>query len=102
MAPAPSSSFAANDRRYTPPARPLVVICLDGSSDEYLDAAMSRGRMPRLQGLGLAGWRGLARAAMPTFTNVNNSCIVTGVSPNVHGIAGNFFYDTATGQEVMM
>jgi phosphonoacetate hydrolase len=37
-----------------------------------------------------------------SFTNVNNSSIVTGVPPSVHGIGGNFFYDTATGQEVMM
>jgi phosphonoacetate hydrolase len=39
---------------------------------------------------------------MPTFTNVNNSAIVTGVPPAVHGIGGNFFYDTSIGQEVMM
>ncbi|MES2692397.1 MAG: phosphonoacetate hydrolase [Verrucomicrobiota bacterium] len=102
MAPVSSSSFAVNGRTYSPPARPVVVVCLDGSADEYLDAAMARGLMPHLQRLSVAGWRGLARAAMPTFTNVNNSCIVTGVPPSVHGIGGNFFYDTASGQEVMM
>jgi phosphonoacetate hydrolase len=52
--------------------------------------------------MSVAGWRGFARAAMPTFTNVNNSSIVTGAPPAVHGIGGNFFYDTTTGQEVMM
>src|SRR5688500_12652381 len=98
----PSSSFTVNGRTYSPPARPVVVICLDGSSDEYLDAAFSRGLMPNLGQLGLAGWRGLARAAMPTFTNVNNTSIVTGVSPSGHGIGGNFFFDSETGQEVMM
>lgn len=97
-----SSSFTVNGRTYRPPARPVVVVCLDGSSDEYLDAAMARGRMPRLQQMGVEGWRGLARAAMPTFTNVNNASIVTGVPPAVHGIGGNFFYDAAAGQEVMM
>ena len=102
MASVASTSFAVNGRNYSPPARPVVVICLDGSSDEYLDAAMTRGLMPQLQRLGLAGWRGLARAAMPTFTNVNNSSIVTGVPPSGHGIGGNFFYDTSSGQEVMM
>ncbi|MFM8880266.1 MAG: phosphonoacetate hydrolase, partial [Verrucomicrobiota bacterium] len=45
---------------------------------------------------------GSARAAMPTVTNVNNSSIVTGTPPSVHGIGGNFFYDTSIGQEVMM
>jgi phosphonoacetate hydrolase len=99
---ASATRFSVNGRSYTPPDRAVVVICLDGSADEYLDAAMARGLMPHLQRLGLAGWRGLARAAMPTFTNVNNTSIVTGVAPNVHGIGGNFFFDAAAGQEVMM
>lgn len=94
--------FTVNGRTYTPPARPVAVICLDGSADEYLDAALARGRMPHLERISVSGWRGLARAAMPTFTNVNNSSIVTGVPPAVHGIGGNFFFDTASGQEVMM
>jgi phosphonoacetate hydrolase len=96
------TTFSVNGRTYTPPSRPVVAICLDGSSDEYLDAAMTRGRMPHLERLGVDGWRGLARAAMPTFTNVNNASLVTGVPPSVHGIAGNFFYDVAAGEEVMM
>ncbi|KAB2661271.1 MAG: phosphonoacetate hydrolase [Verrucomicrobia bacterium] len=101
--PLPSTTpFAANGRTYTPPARPVAVLCLDGSADDYLDAAMARGRMPRLQRFSIDGHRGFARGAMPSFTNVNNSSIVTGVPPSVHGIGGNFFYDTASGQEVMM
>jgi phosphonoacetate hydrolase len=48
------------------------------------------------------GYRGLARAALPSFTNVNNASIVSGVPPSVHGIGGNFFYDSTTGAEVMM
>src|SRR6187431_2478878 len=94
--------FTVNQRTYTPPNRPVAVICLDGSADEYLDAAMARGRMPHLQTMAQRGWRGMARAAMPTFTNVNNSSIVTGVPPSVHGIGGNFFYDSAADEEVMM
>ena len=97
-----SQPFTVNRRTYSPPARPVVVVCLDGSADEYLDAALLRGRMPHLQQMSLVGYRGLARAAMPTFTNVNNSSIVTGTPPAVHGIGGNFFYDTTTEQEVMM
>lgn len=101
--PAPSRTpFTVNGRTYSPPARPVAVICLDGSADEYLDAALARGRMPNLHRISVAGWRGMARGAMPTFTNVNNSSIVTGVPPSVHGIGGNFFYDTSAGQEVMM
>jgi phosphonoacetate hydrolase len=95
-------SFTANGRTYSPPARPIVVICLDGSADEYLDAALARGLMPNLQRMAVHGYRGLARAAMPTFTNVNNSSIITGVPPNVHGIGGNFFLNPESGEEVMM
>jgi phosphonoacetate hydrolase len=102
MTPRAINPFSVNGRRYTPPARPVVVICLDGSADEYLDASMARGRMPNLQRMAVNGYRGFARAAMPSFTNVNNSSIVTGVPPSIHGIGGNFFYDTTTGQEVMM
>lgn len=94
--------FTVNHRTYNPPAKPIVVICLDGSADEYLDCAIARGRMPNLLKMSATGWRGFARAAMPTFTNVNNSSIVTGVPPSVHGIGGNFFFDTASGEEVMM
>jgi phosphonoacetate hydrolase len=95
------SSFTVNERTYQPPGRPVVGICLDGSADEYLDAALARGRMPYLERMSVQGFRGFARGQMPSFTNVNNASIVTGVPPSVHGIGGNFFYDTASGQEVM-
>src|SRR6266542_4694765 len=94
--------FSVNGRAYRPPARPVVVICLDGSADEYLDTALAHGRMPNLQHMAVGGYRGLARGAMPSFTNVNNASIVTGVPPSVHGIGGNFFYNPATGREEMM
>ena len=58
--------------------------------------------MPNLKRFSVEGHRGFARAAMPTFTNVNNASIVTGVPPSVHGISGNFFFDPSTGEEVMM
>ena len=61
--------FSANGRTYRPASRPLAVICLDGSADEYLDAALARGWMPNLQRMAVNGYRGLARAAMPTFTS---------------------------------
>src|SRR5881296_274856 len=94
--------FTVNGRLYQPTARPVIVICLDGSADEYLDAALARGWMPHVQRVAVSGYRGLARGALPSFTNVNNASIVTGVPPSVHGISGNFFYDSAAGEEVMM
>jgi phosphonoacetate hydrolase len=44
----------------------------------------------------------LGAAVIPSFTNPNNLSIVTGVSPAVHGICGNYFWDRDAGAEVMM
>ena len=102
MANISTKAFSVNNRTYQPPAKPIVVICLDGSADEYLDATLLHDRMPNLKQMLLNGYRGMVRGALPSFTNVNNSSIVTGVSPALHGISGNFFYDEARDQEVMM
>ena len=97
-----TQEFSVNGRKYQPAAKPIVVICIDGSADEYLDTSMSFDRMPNLKQMAKNGYRGMVRGALPSFTNVNNSSIVTGASPAVHGISGNFFYDEVKDQEVMM
>lgn len=97
-----TKEFSANGKIYQPSSKPIVVICIDGSADEYLDTTMSFDRMPNLKRMAGNGYRGMVRGALPSFTNVNNSSIVTGVSPAVHGISGNFFYDAAKDEEVMM
>ncbi len=97
-----TTSFTANSRTYSPVNRPIVVVCIDGSADEYLDATLAHRRMPNLERMAREGYRGMARAALPTFTNVNNAAIVTGCPPEVTGISGNFFLDPETGEEVMM
>ncbi|MBS0026471.1 phosphonoacetate hydrolase [Chitinophaga sp. 22321] len=97
-----TQAFSANGIQYKPAAKPIVVICIDGSADEYLDTTMAFDRMPNLKKMAAVGYRGMVRGALPSFTNVNNSSIVTGVTPAVHGISGNFFYDAAKDQEVMM
>ena len=97
-----TNSFSANGKTYKPVAKPIVVICLDGSADEYIDTSMAFDRMPNLKKMAQTGYRGMVRGALPSFTNVNNSSIVTGVSPAIHGICGNFFYDVAKDEEVMM
>lgn len=92
-----------NGTTYALPPRPVVAICLDGCADEYLDEALLQGRMPRTHSmLAQGGTRLRARGALPSFTNVNNASIVCGATPAVTGIAGNFFLDAETGQEVMM
>lgn len=97
-----TNEFTVNDRTYRPPARPVVVICIDGCADEYLSISIARGRMPNVAAISARGYRGLVRGALPSFTNVNNASICTGVPPAVHGICGNFFLDPDTGEEVMM
>jgi len=97
-----TNSFSINGTTYHPAESPIVVICIDGSADEYLDISMAFDKMPNVKCMSKQGYRGMVRGALPSFTNVNNSSIVTGVSPAVHGISGNFFYDAVKDKEVMM
>ena len=97
-----TSTFAVNGRLYSPPDRPLVVICVDGCGDEYLSTSLAHGRMPNLARAILRGYRGMVRGALPSFTNVNNASITTGMPPAVTGFGGNFFIEPETGEEVMM
>ena len=96
------TTFTANSRSYSPPDRPIAVICIDGCADEYISESIARGYMPRLEAMLKTGYRGMVRGALPSFTNVNNSAIVTGAPPSVTGICGNFFLNPDTGEEVMM
>jgi phosphonoacetate hydrolase len=94
--------LTVNNRTYELPTRPTVVVCVDGCEPDYLAQAVATGHMPWLkrtlaQGAGL-----IADCVVPSFTNPNNLSIVTGVPPSVHGICGNYLYDTSTGTEVMM
>lgn len=97
-----SSSFTVNGKTYSAPPAPVVVICADGSADEYFNASLARDLMPNLKKMVVQGFRGPVRGALPSFTNVNNTSIVTGLPPSQHGISGNFFFDERTGEEVMM
>ncbi len=97
-----SREFACNGRSYSPPEQPLAVICIDGCADEYLSVSIAKGAMPRTAAMAAHGYRGMVRGALPSFTNVNNTAIVTGVPPCRTGICGNFFLNPETGEEVMM
>ena len=89
-------------RSYELPKRPTVVICADGCDPAYIEAGIAAGVLPTIAGWQKTGFCALAKAAMPTFTNPNNLSIVTGAPPGVHGIAGNFALDRASGAEIMM
>ena len=58
-----TSPFSVNGRRYEPPAKPVVAICMDGCEDDYLTVALARGRMPHLARMAAGGYRGLARGS---------------------------------------
>jgi phosphonoacetate hydrolase len=97
------SPITVNGRTYRWMQRPLVVVCVDGSQDEYIAAAVEAGVAPFFGRLRHgAGTYLMADCVMPSFTNPNNLSIVTGVPPAQHGISGNYFFDTEKGEEVMM
>ena len=91
-----------NGRHYAWPKAPTVVICLDGSEPGYIEDTIKTGRAPTFARFMEDGGNTLADSVIPSFTNPNNLSIITGRPPEVHGIAGNFFYDPATKSEVMM
>jgi phosphonoacetate hydrolase len=91
-----------NGRNYVLPKQPTVVICVDGCEPDYIAQAVASGGMPTMKRWLATGTALIADCVVPSFTNPNNLSIVTGAPPAVHGICGNFLFDTATGTEVMM
>lgn len=96
------ADVVVNGRSYRWPRAPTIVVCIDGSEPGYIERAIDKGVAPNLERLMRAGSNLLAQSVIPSFTNPNNISIITGRPPAVHGIAGNYFFDPATGDEVMM
>ena len=96
------SDLKINGRVYKLPTQPTVVVCVDGCEPDYLAQAVATGQMPWLKRTLALGSGLTADCVVPSFTNPNNLSIVTGAPPSVHGICGNYLFDTATGTEVMM
>ncbi|MBH67644.1 MAG: phosphonoacetate hydrolase [Rhodospirillaceae bacterium] len=91
-----------NGRDYRWPRKTLIVICIDGSEPDYIEKAVQEGVMPFTEKMIREGADLRVNCVIPSFTNPNNISIITGCPPSVHGISGNFFYDSRTGTEVMM
>jgi len=91
-----------NNRTYSWPNAPTVVVCIDGSEPDYIERAVADGVMPFTKGMLQRGADLRVDCVVPSFTNPNNLSIVTGQPPSVHGISGNYFLDPDTGNEVMM
>jgi phosphonoacetate hydrolase len=94
--------LTVNGRNYATPRQPTVVICVDGCEPDYIAQAVAAGLMPTMKRWLRDGTALVADCVVPSFTNPNNLSIVTGAPPSVHGICGNYLFDTATGTEVMM
>ena len=75
---------------------PLILISIDGYRADYI----ARGLSPNLAALAADGVRALAmRSAFPTLTFPNHYTIVTGLTPDHHGIVNNRFVDPASAKK---
>lgn len=74
------------------PARPVILVSIDGFRAEYLD----RGVTPNLARLAAGGVRAVAmRPSFPSITFPNHYTLVTGLRPDHHGIVDNEMNDAA-------
>ena len=87
---------------YRWPLRPVVVVCIDGGDPAYLQQFLSEGIIPNIARFIQQGFSTVADGTMPSFTCPNNMSIITGTPASKHGISGNFYLNTATGQPVVM
>ena len=97
--------ISVNGKSYKWPSKPAIVICLDGSEPGpkgYIDTAIRMGLMPFMKSMISKSTYEVGKCAMPSFTNVNNMSIVTGTTPDIHGICGNFFFNPDEGKETLM
>ena len=97
------NQISVNGKSYKWPSKPAIIICLDGSEPGpkgYIDTAISMGLMPFMKSMINKSTYEIGKCAMPSFTNVNNMSIVTGTTPDVHGICGNFFFNPEEGKKL--
>ncbi|MEE8197787.1 MAG: phosphonoacetate hydrolase [Acidiferrobacterales bacterium] len=91
-----------NGISYRWPARPVVVVCIDGSDPAYIEQGVKDAIIPNIERFMKAGFSAIADGTVPSFTCPNNMSIVTGSPPAVHGISGNFYLEPETRKAVMM
>lgn len=97
-----SRLIEVNGNAYRWPARPVVVVCIDGGDPEYLSRFLADGDIPNIARFVREGFATVADGSMPSVTCTNNMSIICGVPPSVHGISGNFYLDTTTWEPVVM
>ena len=92
----------ANGVNYHWPKKPVVVVCIDGGDPAYFQQFLNEGAIPNVARFIQQGFSTVADGTVPSFTCPNNMSIITGTPASKHGISGNFYLDTATGQAVVM
>jgi phosphonoacetate hydrolase len=100
--PVADSIVEVNGRSYAAPKRPTVVIVVDGFDPAYLELGIANGILPTMKSFKERGFVDVADCSIPSTTNTNNTSIVTGAPPVVHGINGNYYLDSETGEEIMI
>jgi phosphonoacetate hydrolase len=91
-----------NGVTYRWPDRPVVVVIIDGGDPAYLQQFLGEGAIPNIAKFMKEGFAVVAEGTVPSFTCPNNMSIVTGTPASKHGISGNYYLDTATGEAVVM
>src|SRR4051812_30444204 len=85
----------------TDPDRIVVLMSVDGLAGFYLDDPAAE--IPTIRKLAAEGAKASSmRASDPTVTWPNHTTLVTGVSPAVHGVVGNNYFDRVTGEKVTL
>jgi phosphonoacetate hydrolase len=100
--PVADTVIEANGRSYAAPKCPTVIIVIDGFDPAYLEHGFVSGTLPTMMSFKRNGFLATADCSMPSTTNTNNTSIVTGVPPAVHGVNGNYYLDFETGKEIMV
>lgn len=74
----------------------VMIVVVDGCAPEYL----TKESAPTLYSLAeQTGFSKRIQCAMPSVTNVNHACILSGKWPEETGVTGNYFYDPVDGRE---
>lgn len=95
-------TVVVNGVPYRWPDRPVAVVIIDGGDPAYLQQFLREGAIPTIARFMQEGFAVVAEGTVPSFTCPNNMSIVTGTPASRHGISGNFYLDTATGEAVVM
>jgi len=72
-----------------------LIIVIDGCAIDYI----TKKTTPNLYRLAENGFYKTVKSALPSVTNVNHACILSGSFPSNHGVVGNYYYNRKTGEE---